>query len=92
MLEKQKSNIDETLKERGSRYGTFYEHGRITQAIKRALQSGKSWPSMSDDKREAVEMIAHKLGRIVGGDPNYKDSWHDIIGYTKLVEDTLSDI
>jgi hypothetical protein len=25
------------------------------------------------------------------GDPEYKDSWHGIIGYTKLVEDTLSD-
>lgn len=83
-------NIDETLKERSSRYGTFEEHGRITQTIKRALQSGKSWSLLADDQREAVEMIAHKLGRIVGGDPNYVDSWHDIIGYTKLVEDRLN--
>lgn len=82
-------DINETLKERGSRYGTFGEHGRITQAIKDALRSGKSWPLMLPDQREAVDMIAHKLGRIVGGDPNYSDSWHDIIGYTKLIEDRL---
>ena len=34
-------------------------------------------------------MIAHKLGRIVNGAPEYKDSWTDIIGYTRLVEETL---
>ena len=27
--------------------------------------------------------------RILNGDPNYHDSWHDIIGYTKLVADEL---
>jgi len=36
-------------------------------------------------------MICHKISRIVNGDPNYKDSWHDIIGYAKLIEDKLED-
>ena len=35
-------------------------------------------------------MILHKIGRILNGDPNYADSWHDIAGYAKLVEDELS--
>ena len=35
-------------------------------------------------------MIFHKIGRIVNGDPNYADSWHDIAGYAKLVEDRLN--
>jgi hypothetical protein len=39
--------------------------------------------------REALEMVAHKIGRILNGDPKYHDSWHDIIGYTKLVADRL---
>jgi len=34
-------------------------------------------------------MIAHKIGRICNGNPAYKNSWTDIIGYTKLVEQTL---
>ena len=34
-------------------------------------------------------MVAHKIGRILNGDPNYIDSWHDIIGYTRLVEQRL---
>ena len=28
----------------------------------------------------------HKIGRILNGDPDYQDSWTDIIGYTRLVE------
>lgn len=36
-------------------------------------------------------MVAHKIGRILNGDPNYHDSWHDIIGYTKLVADELAE-
>jgi len=43
----------------------------------------------SDDKKEALEMTAHKIGRILNGDAEYKDSWHDIIGYIRLVEVTL---
>ena len=27
--------------------------------------------------------------RIVNGDPHYHDSWHDIVGYAKLVADRL---
>jgi hypothetical protein len=40
--------------------------------------------------KEALDMVAHKIGRILNGDPTYTDSWHDIAGYSKLVEDELS--
>ena len=83
------TNIDKTLAERGNRYGDFKEHARITQNIKKAMVDSPNWESLSDDKRETLDMIAHKVGRILNGDPEYADSWHDIIGYTKLVENTL---
>jgi hypothetical protein len=83
------SDITNTLAERGSRYGEFASHAAVTQSIKRAMQNAPNWYLLSDDKREALEMVAHKIGRIVNGDPNYHDSWHDIIGYTKLVADKL---
>jgi len=44
---------------------------------------------LSDDKKEALEMTAHKIGRILNGDAEYKDSWLNIIGYIRLVEVTL---
>jgi len=84
-------DINETLKERGSRYGEFKSHAVITHNIKRAMRDSKNWKYMSDDKREALEMIAHKIGRILNGDPEYKDSWRDIAGYAQLVADTLKD-
>jgi len=82
-------SIDATLAERGRRYGAFPEHARITQAIKRAMQDSPNWAGLSDDKKEALEMVAHKVGRILNGDPEHQDSWHDIVGYTKLVEDEI---
>jgi hypothetical protein len=34
-------------------------------------------------------MISHKIARILNGDPCYHDSWHDIVGFAKLVADGL---
>jgi len=82
-------NIDKTLEERGNRYGVFKTHARISQSIKLAMYKSPNWEKLSDDKKEALEMTAHKIGRILNGDAEYKDSWHDIIGYIRLVEVTL---
>lgn len=83
------SDIDLTLNERTGRYGEFTEHARITQSIKRAMAQSSNWDNLDDDQREALEMTAHKIGRILNGDRNYFDSWHDINGYIKLVADRL---
>jgi hypothetical protein len=84
------TDISATLSERGSRYGQYPEHARITQNLKRAMADSPNWATLADPHKEALEMVAHKIGRILNGDPNYHDSWHDIIGYTKLVADTLT--
>ena len=81
--------IDSTLAERGDRYGAFDKHARITQGIKSAMADSPNWATLAPDQREALEMIAHKAGRILNGDPNYHDSWHDMVGYAKLVADRL---
>lgn len=83
------TDINETLSQRHRTYGEFTEHARITQNIKRAFSDSPNWDSLTDDKKESLEMVAHKIGRILNGDPEYKDSWHDIIGYTKLIESKL---
>lgn len=83
-------SIDNTLAERGARYGEFDEHARITQAIKTALTSGRSWDKCSPSQKEALEMVAHKMGRIVNGDPKFVESWRDMSGYVRLVEIELS--
>lgn len=83
--------IDDTLAERGKRYGDFWDHARIAQSIKAAMHTGRNWQSLTPDKREALEMIAHKIARILNGDPDYADSWHDIIGYARLIETNITE-
>lgn len=86
-------SIDTTLAQRGSRYGIFAVHAEHTQALKKLLRQlmGESkWNSLHQDQQEALEMIAHKLGRITNGDPNYDDSWRDIAGYAQLVANRLA--
>lgn len=82
--------IADTLKERGSRYGSFLDQGRIEQNIKAAMADSPNWAALDPDMKSALEMIATKMSRILKGDPAYHDSWHDIVGYAKLVADRLS--
>lgn len=83
-------NLDELLVERGSRYGPFPNHALITQSIKVAMHDSGGWDRLFPDQKEALEMIAHKIGRILNGDPNYTDSWQDIVGYARLVVKRLN--
>ena len=86
------NDIDSVLDERGKRYGKFSDHAFVTQAIKASLFNSNQDLILDCDQKEALEMIAHKLGRIVNGDPNYADSWVDIAGYAKLVADRLNGV
>jgi hypothetical protein len=85
------TNVDAILDARGSRYGNFLDHARITQRLKEvahgfAAHHGKTFDA---DQAEALDLIFTKIGRILNGDPNYADSWIDIAGYAKLVADRL---
>jgi hypothetical protein len=86
-----KTNIDNTLQERGDRYGKFTGHAEITQSLKGLIkiELDKRNKKLSYDQQEALDMIAHKIGRIINGDSDYADSWIDIAGYAKLVADRL---
>lgn len=85
------TDVDATLAERGSRYGTFVGHAHVTQDLKNSitLHLLSRNKRLAQDQQEALDMICHKIGRIVNGDANYHDSWIDIAGYAKLVADRL---
>ena len=83
------TSITTILAERGSRYGDFATHALITQRLKDVMKNTPNWNILSPSQKEALEMTAHKIGRILNGDPDYDDSWVDIGGYTKLVADDL---
>jgi hypothetical protein len=87
-------NIVATLTERGTRYGKFSGHAQVTQELKRVMSRHAAAlnKTFTDSQWESLEMIAHKIGRIVNGDPDYADSWIDIAGYAKLVADELQGV
>ena len=67
-------------------------HAQIAQDIKSVMLESPNWNKLSYDQKEALDMVAHKIGRILNGDPNYVDSWHDIVGYVSLVEKRLNGV
>ena len=86
------TDIKQTLNERGKRYGSFKGHAEVSQRLKLVIleELEQREKFLSAVQQEAVDMILHKLARIVNGDANYIDSWRDIVGYTQLVVDELS--
>lgn len=86
--------IQDVLNERGKRYGKFVNHAVISQRLKYVVSDAlsKHQGEFADDQREALDMICHKIARIVNGDPDYADSWVDIAGYAQLVANRLQGI
>ena len=85
------TNIDETLDARAQDYGKFKDGAALMQAMKRTLADHARMhnKTFADDQWEALEMIVHKMARIVNGNPDKVDHWVDIAGYAKLVADRL---
>ncbi len=77
-------DIQATLSERGKTHGSFDIHARVTQELKQVIDVYGH--AMNHSHAEALDMILHKIGRIIAGDPYCKDHWHDIAGYALLAE------
>jgi hypothetical protein len=87
-------DVDETLDTRAMSYGKFKDGAALMQGIKRQManHAQKHDKTFADDQWEALEMIVHKIGRIVNGNPDVVDHWVDIAGYAKLVSDRLQGV
>lgn len=92
------TKIEDTLAERGARYGDFTDHADICDTLINVCSGTGYGPqtnfsTLDAVKRQAIRVICDKLARILapGGDPNYTDNWHDIQGYAKLAEDRCFD-
>ena len=85
------AKVDAVLDSRAVEYGTFADGAALMQSIKRTLSghAQKHDKTFADDQWEALEMIVHKMARIVNGNPDNADSWLDIAGYAMLVADRL---
>ena len=84
------ANIDATLAERGGQYGSFADLANVAVDLKRIVAATPGWARMAPDQREATRIILNKFARMLNGDPDYRDNWHDIVGYAKLVDDRMA--
>ena len=82
-------SVDDILDERGDRYGTFESNAKTCQLLKNVLHAQDGWYRLSYVQREAVEMIMHKISRLVNGDGTYLDTVVDISGYNQLMLDHM---
>lgn len=83
--------VETMLSEREKTHGNFRDHARCTQRLKAVLRDeleivGKA---LTMEQQEALDMIFHKIGRIVAGDANFIDHWDDSAGYSTLVAKVL---
>lgn len=85
------ATIDTTLDQRAGRYGLFLGQAEISQNFKQLVYHYlvHREKTLDVDQAEALEMIVHKIARIINGDADYSDSWRDIAGYAMLISDRL---
>ena len=71
------------IAERERTHGAFRENSKFAQDVKATMRNLPSWNRMASFQREALDMIAHKMTRILHGDPDHLDHWDDIAGYAE---------
>lgn len=86
------AKVDRILDARQKTHGDFETHAYISQCLKIAMrmESG-NWAILSNAHQEALEMIVHKIARILNGNPDVHDHWDDIAGYATLASKAINE-
>ncbi len=85
------SDTDDLLDEREETHGDYENTARIIQRFKRVLYTEllerevRGQDDLSYVAAESIEMILHKIGRVISGKWDHPDHWEDISGYADLV-------
>ncbi len=53
------------------------------------MRTTPGWKRLSNAQREGLEMVQHKIARMLNGDPTYLDNIVDISGYATLVQQSM---
>ena len=71
-----------TIPNRDHQHGGMEAVGEISQHMKMAMRDGRNWESLTPGEQEALDMVAHKISRILSGaDPRDPEHWTDLAGY-----------
>lgn len=89
-------STEKILQDRGKNYGSFEGNASIAQELKKLWWASDGRGRLLSEActsaviNEGIEMILHKLARIMNGDPYYADSYQDIAGYAQLIVNHLN--
>ena len=71
-----------SIPNRDHQHGGMEAVGQLSQSIKISIHAGINWHMLTPGEQEALDMIAHKIGRILSGnDPHDPEHWTDLAGY-----------
>lgn len=86
-------NLEEEVKNvvisRDSSYGGFSGISTTCQSFKEIARNCPSWEQLTPCEREGLEMILHKITRILYSPNKIRDSWVDIGGYVRATLQAL---
>lgn len=80
---------DQLLSERGTTHGRFVDNATTGQALRDLFRQSPHWADMDPVCREALDMMACKMSRILSGQATFADHWLDCAGYSTLVVEHL---
>lgn len=86
LMEGKLSARDPLLQEREKTHGSFVITARAAQGLKDEMHEEPNWEKLNDSVREALDLIATKIARIISGGA-HKEHFIDIAGYAKLGEE-----
>ena len=84
------ADITKIISARGVTHGDFADHARITQRLKividdeLTLRLQRQQPPLAYTQKESLDMMMHKIGRIIAGEASFADHWIDISGYAEI--------
>lgn len=82
--------VKKILAQRQKTHGSFESHAAISQGLKAVMQASPNWNELTDVQREALEMMQHKVARLLNGDYTFLDHVVDIGGYNELMFNHMS--
>jgi len=80
-------NVKETIKDRNSSYGDYGDQSEIAEQLIIAMENTPGWSKLCAYKKQSMRMIQYKIARLLNGNSNHVDSWHDIAGYAELAKE-----
>jgi hypothetical protein len=86
------TDIKDVLEERAGTHGDFAEVSMIAQDLKDAMRAADhaKYIQLTSWHREALDMIASKIARILAGNAREPDHWLDIEGYARLARERIN--